>query len=830
MSNFYKTINREWLDAQIPDRDQMYGDIPNINNIVETLSHKYEYMPEKKQIIEMDVVLKQKMYIDQYAIQQLFDLCKQNMVTSLERFARNNDTLKQEKDILATVEITLNLFQDQNGNTFHSFVTPRYNKTSNVIVLPSIFFAQYTFLNTLGNNDLAKSIVVFYLCHELTHAVMIRYKQFFKANTLEPLLLFEKNLYSQSYIETNFLRVGIESICDFFGSVSAVFFLRQQHFEDPVNCFFKSWAKTSRFYVNSKYMDLIKKKDPHGTIEARNQRYTPSSAGIEYFLMEGLKMKSKEKNKNLDLKWVMSNLPTWVLLLVILFALGGSLEGIISGYSFGQITQLATHGVNNIWLFVGRFVLLYLFTYTSLYLFICLQNLAIRYLNVALKSALIKKDFLVPYKEDDNNYFLNQIVADAKQIEQKYFSSLSMILQSFFTALVSAVFVLKINFVLGIVSVLFASMSMIPSMLGGKMMNEASSSWSKSNQTYLGHLKEILAGLDIIKNYRAQKSILDKSGHDLFNSENHYRIMNNKQFLFQYFSWICSTVSFLAPLAIGLYFHQNGLFSVSISVIVTLLLSSDSVIGNLRSVIQYSSAIKSTKSLRAGVIPVINVDSKQETTLDPAMNKDLIVRNLSFAYKSHEILQGISFSVPYGDKLLISGDSGSGKTTIFNLLTKKLPTTEGKITFGGRQINENDYAYITQENWVFDGSIQENLDLGQHFSKTDLLHSLKEVNLDLELGDTPLTYECGSEGKNLSGGQKQRLSIARALLRNRPLLLLDEVTASLDVKNSNKLRDIVYQLPQTVIEIAHHYNQEQIKEYKVKHLVLSNGYLKELHN
>ncbi|QAS69405.1 ATP-binding cassette domain-containing protein [Oenococcus sicerae] len=102
-----------------------------------------------------------------------------------------------------------------------------------------------------------------------------------------------------------------------------------------------------------------------------------------------------------------------------------------------------------------------------------------------------------------------------------------------------------------------------------------------------------------------------------------------------------------------------------------------------------------------------------------------------------------------------------------------------------------------------------------------MLAALKKVNLNTELGADPLTYQCGDQGKNLSGGQKERLSIARALLRKRPLFLLDEVTASLDQRNSEKIRDILYQLPQTVIEIAHHYDDKQIDKYHVRHIKMN---------
>ncbi|MFT8324462.1 ATP-binding cassette domain-containing protein [Oenococcus sicerae] len=429
---------------------------------------------------------------------------------------------------------------------------------------------------------------------------------------------------------------------------------------------------------------------------------------------------------------------------------------------------------------------------------------------------------MTSYSEKDTNKVLNQITADTKQIEQRYFSSLAMLMQSAFAAIASAFFVLKINFVLAIISMIFAALSILPSIFGGAMLDKASLKWSNANKSYLGRLKEILAGVDIIKNYQAEKQILKSTNNKLVGSENDYESLNNKQFLFQYFAWLLAVVSMIGPLAFGLYFRQVGLFNVTISTIITLLSSSSSVVSNLRSAIQYFSAIKATHALRQAIIP--NAETHDQSSAAPLPSKpELTIKDLSFAYKNHAILDDVSLSLPYGEKLLLSGDSGTGKSTFLNLLTNKLLAQKGSITLGQQQIRANDYAYITQQNWVFDASVRDNLTLDQDFSDQQLVESLKEVNLDQELGNDPLGYQCGEEGKNLSGGQKQRLSIARALLRKRPLLLLDEITAALDDRNFERLRNIIYQLPQTIIEIAHHYNDQQIAENQVLHVQLRAG-------
>ncbi|MGY3743898.1 ATP-binding cassette domain-containing protein [Oenococcus kitaharae] len=526
-------------------------------------------------------------------------------------------------------------------------------------------------------------------------------------------------------------------------------------------------------------------------------------------------------NKNLGLKWVLAQLPVSLLILIIIFAIIASLEGVISGYAIGQITAIATTHVASPALFVLRFVLIYFAVYTGLYIFILLQNRAIKYLNVALKQAFMKNAFQTDYVHQDADKLLNQVTADAKQIEQRYFSNLVNLLLSVIAIITSSVFVIAINPMLGLIDVILSFSIMIPTLFDNKKLDQYSSDWSMANQHYLGQVKEIFAGIDIIKNFRAEKTMLAANDAKLNESENRYLALNNRQFFTQYFSWLMIIISFLGPVLIGLLFRQYQLFGVTISAIVTLALSGGNVATQVRTGIQYYAGMKTTRALRQSVIPDPTPEENSAANLP---DKPLLsVADVSFSYKNHPILKDVSLSLPYGGKLLLSGDSGSGKSTFLNLLTNKLDVQTGSITLGGQQIHENDFAYITQTNWVFNDTVKENLTLGQNFSNAALLASLKEVNLANELGDDPLNYQCGEGGKNLSGGQKQRIAIARALLRKRPLLLLDEVTAALDEKNSEKLRDLIYRLPQTIIEIAHHYDTDQIQANHVQHLQLSAG-------
>ncbi|QAS69404.2 ATP-binding cassette domain-containing protein [Oenococcus sicerae] len=141
--------------------------------------------------------------------------------------------------------------------------------------------------------------------------------------------------------------------------------------------------------------------------------------------------------------------------------------------------------------------------------------------------------------------------------------------------------------------------------------------------------------------------------------------------------------------------------------IITLLLTSDRVISSIKELSGYTTAIKSTRGLRKDIIWHRSSNPSQKAQLPAA--PELKIDHLSFGYGQHPIFKDLNLLLPYGSKLMLSGDSGSGKTTFLNLLTNNLPPTAGSVHFGGQTVSDNQYAYITQESWVFDASVKDNL-------------------------------------------------------------------------------------------------------------------------
>ena len=194
---------------------------------------------------------------------------------------------------------------------------------------------------------------------------------------------------------------------------------------------------------------------------------------------------------------------------------------------------------------------------------------------------------------------------------------------------------------------------------------------------------------------------------------------------------------------------------------------------------------------------------------------DIVFDNVSFAYEDEQVLGGVSFVAKEGKVTALIGPSGSGKSTCARLAARLWDISGGSIKVGGVDISTvdpevllSDYSMVFQNVVLFDDTVMENIRLGKH-SATDeeVMAAAKAANCDEFVNKLPDGYNTriGENGAKLSGGERQRISIARALLKNAPIVLLDEATASLDVENETKIQEALSRLlmGKTVLVIAH---------------------------
>ncbi|MBR6102903.1 MAG: ABC transporter ATP-binding protein [Ruminococcus sp.] len=194
---------------------------------------------------------------------------------------------------------------------------------------------------------------------------------------------------------------------------------------------------------------------------------------------------------------------------------------------------------------------------------------------------------------------------------------------------------------------------------------------------------------------------------------------------------------------------------------------------------------------------------------------DITFENVCFAYDDHDVLKGVSFTAKEGEVTALVGPSGSGKSTCARLAARLWDINSGSIKVGGVDISTvdpevllTDYSMVFQDVVLFDDTVMENIRLGKHgATDEEVKAAARAANCDEFAERLPQGYmtPIGENGAKLSGGERQRISIARALLKGAPIVLLDEATASLDVENETKVQEALSRLlaGKTVLVIAH---------------------------
>lgn len=215
------------------------------------------------------------------------------------------------------------------------------------------------------------------------------------------------------------------------------------------------------------------------------------------------------------------------------------------------------------------------------------------------------------------------------------------------------------------------------------------------------------------------------------------------------------------------------------------------------------------------IIEIYDTPTAEGVDVFEPKGHDIVFKDVGFAYDNEQVLKGVSFTAKEGEVTALVGPSGSGKSTCARLAARLWDIDEGKIEVGGVDITGinpevllSDYSMVFQDVVLFDDTVMENIRLGKHgATDEEVLRAAAAANCDEFVDKMPDGYQTliGENGARLSGGERQRISIARALLKDAPIVLLDEATASLDVENETKVQGALSRLlaGKTVLVIAH---------------------------
>ena len=325
---------------------------------------------------------------------------------------------------------------------------------------------------------------------------------------------------------------------------------------------------------------------------------------------------------------------------------------------------------------------------------------------------------------------------------------------------------------------------------------------------------EYIGGIQVIKVFGKTKSSYERFVHDAYEAAHSFIDWMRASILPFTFAMVIMPATMVSVLPIGGLLVRNG--SLSAEDFVTVIILSVGVITPIITMMSYSDDFRTMGTIFGEVRAILDAPEMNRPAEGgaPAKN-DLELRDVRFGYQEKEVLHGVSMSIPEGSFVAFVGPSGSGKSTIARLIASLWDVSGGSIRMGGqdiRQIPQEAYAdriaFVSQDNYLFNMTVRENIRIGRP-SATDAdveeaarQSGCHEFIMGLEKGYDTMV---GSSGGHLSGGERQRISIARAMLKAAPVVILDEATAYTDPENEAVIQHSVSKLTEgkTLIVIAH---------------------------
>ncbi len=504
---------------------------------------------------------------------------------------------------------------------------------------------------------------------------------------------------------------------------------------------------------------------------------------------------------------------------------------------------------------VMLFFLKNLFGYLAAFFITFLRNGVLR----DVRNAIYNKILHLPisyFSEKKKGDTISRITADVNEVQTSFLSILELIVREPLTIIFTIIAMLMLSAKLTIFVFIFLPVSGFIISLIGKKLKKQSLRAQEENGHFLSIVEETLSSLKIVKGFNAE----DKFQARFEESTNRLNTILNSLINRQNLASPTSEFLGIFVIVIILWFGGNMVLiegSLDAASFIAFLGLAYNILTPAKQISKATYSVKKGNAAAERIIDVLEtpstiVDSKNAIVASE-FNSNVQIEHIDFKYEDELVLKNFSLNVPKGSTVALVGQSGSGKSTIANLVTRFYDVNAGSIKVDGVDIRDitkrslrDLMGLVTQDSILFNDTIRDNVGLGKtNATEVEIIEALKIANAWEFVKELPkvLDTNIGDSGNKLSGGQKQRLSIARAVLKNPPIMILDEATSALDTESEKLVQNALENMMRnrTSIVIAHRLSTIQnadlivvmqkgeiVEQGKHSELLLKNGTYKKL--
>ena len=405
------------------------------------------------------------------------------------------------------------------------------------------------------------------------------------------------------------------------------------------------------------------------------------------------------------------------------------------------------------------------------------------------------------------------MMSDLNLYEQIFSHSVPHIYATSISTVIISVMILDYNWQLGLAALWVIPVSLLLFSLSKKKQRNDVNAYVKTSRDVLDDLQEQIDQIQEIKSYNLEERTLNEFYHKMDGNTRNKVKMELSAGIATALAGMLMKLGIVSVAIVGANMLIAG--QINILVYIAYLILTASIYVPIEGILSFMAMIVTLDGVVARIKEIKTMPIQEGKQEMKPMDYSLDFKDVVFGYEDYTVINGVSFTAKQGEVTALIGASGSGKTTLTKLAARFWDIQQGKILLGGEDISQIDpetllknYAIVFQDVVLFNASIKDNIRIGKKgATDEEVTRVAKIARCDEFIDRMPdgIDTVIGENGERLSGGERQRISIARALLKDAPIILMDEATASLDVENESLIQEALSELikEKTVIVIAH---------------------------